>query len=59
MSHDPIELLRECAATFRRYEELHRAKGTVDGLHKAAANADSAFRIEAALEAPPDTEGER
>lgn len=34
------------AALFRRYEESHRAKNTVDGQRKAMVNADIATRIE-------------
>ena len=46
-----VGLLREAAATFRRYEALHRDKGTPDGDTKAEANAYIAGRIEAALAA--------
>lgn len=46
-----VDLLREAAATFRRYEALHRAKSTADGDAKAEANAAIAGRIEAALAA--------
>lgn len=48
--------LRECAATFRRYEQLHREKGTVDGELKANANAARAERCEAVIgPAPSET----
>ncbi|MGE8045191.1 hypothetical protein ACQKO6_13380 [Pseudomonas monteilii] len=38
--------LREAATTLRRYETLHRAKGTPDSLAKAQVNADLASRFE-------------
>jgi hypothetical protein len=40
------------ARTFRRYEELHRVKGTPDGDAKALNNAELAIAMEAALHAP-------
>lgn len=46
------ELLEECrfaAETFERYAELHRQKDTEDGYAKAAANAEAAKRIRAAI----------
>lgn len=46
---DLLAELREAATIFRRYEQLHREKGTVDGELKANANADRAARIEAAI----------
>jgi hypothetical protein len=53
---DLYEALAEAAAKFRAYEQLHAAKGTVDGAQKAAANAAIAKRCEAALaKATPDT----
>jgi hypothetical protein len=42
-------LLRECASTFNRYAEMHRAKGTEEGNRKADENAFMARRIEDAL----------
>lgn len=46
------EMVQESADTFRRYETLHRAKGTdVDSLRKAAVNAEIAASCEAALAA--------
>lgn len=49
--------VREAAATFRRYEEHHRAKWTNESLEKAEVNAALAARLEAtidlALSAPP------
>lgn len=38
--------LREAAATLRRYEQLHRAKGTAESLEKAEVNAGLALRFE-------------
>lgn len=38
--------LTEAAATLRRYEALHRAKGTEDSLGKAEVNAELASRFE-------------
>lgn len=51
--HRKVEALRtmvqESAVLFRRYETLHRDKGTDDSLRKAAVNAEIAARCEAAL----------
>lgn len=44
-----LSLLRESAETFRRYEALHRAKGTAESDAKAEANAAIAGKIEAAI----------
>lgn len=41
--------LREAAATLRRYEALHRAKGTPESDAKADVNAALAARFEATL----------
>ena len=41
--------LREAAATLRRYETLHRAKGTDDSTAKAEVNAALASRFEATI----------
>lgn len=41
--------LRDAAATLRRYETLHRAKGTGDSTNKAEANAALAARFEATI----------
>lgn len=41
--------LREAAATLRRYETLHRAKGTDDSTAKAEVNAALAARFEATI----------
>jgi hypothetical protein len=46
----PLALLRESAATFRRYEALHLAKGTAESAAKALVNGELATRIEAAIE---------
>jgi len=46
---DAIELMTECATTFRNYEALHRAKDTADGAAKASRNAVIAEKIEALL----------
>lgn len=43
------EALTLAAQTFRRYETLHRDKGTEDGEAKARANADLAAKMEAAF----------
>lgn len=42
--------LRTAATTFRRYAELHQAKGTPEGVEKAKANAALAEQMEAALD---------
>jgi hypothetical protein len=39
--------LKEAAAQFRKYEELHRAKNTEDSLAKAEVNNELATRYEA------------
>lgn len=41
-----LDELRRAAGIFRDYEALHRAKSTVEGAHKADANALHAERIE-------------
>ena len=41
--------LREAAATLRRYEVLHRAKGTAESDAKAEVNAALAARFEATI----------
>lgn len=41
-----LEALQQAAATFRKYEVLHRAKGTPDSEAKAVANAALAARFE-------------
>lgn len=41
--------LKTAAAQLRKYEELHRAKGTEDSLAKAEVNAELASRFEATL----------
>jgi len=41
--------LQEAAATLRRYEQLHRAKGTNDSTAKAEVNAALALRFEATI----------
>lgn len=41
--------LRDAAATFRRYEELHRAKGASESDAKAEVNASLAARFEATI----------
>lgn len=38
--------LQEAAATLRRYEQLHRAKGTAESIEKAEVNAALALRFE-------------
>jgi hypothetical protein len=40
---------REAVATLRRYEALHRAKGTVDSTAKAEVNAELAARFDATI----------
>jgi len=44
-----IEALEESAQTFRRYEKLHNAKNTEEGVKKANQNAGLAMRTEQAL----------
>lgn len=46
---DLLADLREAAATLRRYETLHRAKGTDDSTAKAEVNAALASRFEATI----------
>lgn len=46
---DLLDDLREAAATLRRYEELHRAKGTDDSTAKAEVNAALATRFESTI----------
>lgn len=46
---DLFEDLKVAAETLRRYESLHRAKGTEDSLEKAEANRLLAMRFEATL----------
>jgi hypothetical protein len=50
-------LLRESYETFRRYANLHLAKGTKEGNEKAAANNKMANRIEKFLATQPIEEG--
>lgn len=47
---DLIDDLRTAATTLRRYEALHRAKGTEDSLAKAKVNEALAARFEATLD---------
>lgn len=46
---DLLNDLQEAAATLRRYEALHRAKGTEDSTAKAEVNAALAARFEATI----------
>jgi hypothetical protein len=46
---DLLADLRVAAETLRRYESLHRAKGTDDGVQKAEANRLLAMRFEATI----------
>lgn len=46
---DLLADLREAAATLRRYETLHRAKGNDDSTAKAEVNAALASRFEATI----------
>lgn len=46
---DLLADLREAAATLRRYETLHRAKGTAESTAKAEVNAEIASRFEATI----------
>lgn len=46
---DLLDDLRTAAATLRRYEGLHRAKGTAESTEKAEVNAALAARFEATL----------
>lgn len=50
-------LLKKAAETFRRYEELHRAKGTPEAYEKSKANGEIAHEIECHLDwlaTPPE-----
>lgn len=49
VAHDLLADLQESAATLRRYETLHRAKGTAEGDEKAEVNARLASRFEATI----------
>ena len=53
MNNHDLERLRSnlelAAKTLRRYEALHRAKGTAESLKKAEANAELATRFEATV----------
>lgn len=46
---DLLADLSEAAATLRRYEALHRAKGTAESTAKAEVNAELATRFEATI----------
>lgn len=46
---DLLSDLTEAAATLRKYETLHRAKGTIDSLAKAEVNAELAGRFETTI----------
>lgn len=46
---DLLEALEGAAQTFRRYEEMHAAKGSIEGDMKARANAEKAERYEALI----------
>ncbi len=46
---DLLADLREAAATLRRYESLHRAKGTDESIVKANVNAAMAARFESTI----------
>ncbi|WP_040263754.1 hypothetical protein [Pseudomonas massiliensis] len=48
-SPDLLADLALAAATLRRYEELHRAKGTAESAEKAEVNANLAARFEATI----------
>lgn len=48
-SEELLADLQEAAATLRRYEQLHRAKGTDDSMAKAEVNAALALRFEATI----------
>ena len=52
---DLLADLREAAATLRRYEVLHRAKGTTDSDAKAEVNAALAARFEATIAAATES----
>lgn len=47
--HPLIPVLRLCATTFRAYETLHNAKGTLEGFEKAVADEYLAQQCEKAL----------
>ncbi|MBP0948903.1 hypothetical protein JTA33_00375 [Pseudomonas sp. 20GA0080] len=47
---DLLADLREAASTLRRYEAIHRSKGTDDSAEKAEVNAALAARFEATID---------
>ncbi|MNR42617.1 hypothetical protein D3C85_1611510 [compost metagenome] len=49
LAEDLLADLQKAAATLRRYEQLHRAKGTDDSTTKAEVNAALALRFEATI----------
>lgn len=63
MNNHDLERLRSdlelAAKTLRRYEELHRLKGTTESLEKARVNMVLAARFEATLSATPTVEPAR
>lgn len=44
-----IETMQQSAITFRKYEKLHRAKGTTESYEKARVNQEHAQMLEALL----------
>ena len=48
-AHDLLADLVEAASTLRRYETLHRAKGTDESTAKAEVNAELASRFESTI----------
>jgi hypothetical protein len=54
-----VEALRLAARTFRQYENIHRSKGTSEGYEKADANADVAAKMEVAIAALEQGDGEK
>jgi hypothetical protein len=47
--YDLLEALEDAAQTFRRYEDMHAAKGSIEGDMKARANAAKAEKFEAII----------
>lgn len=47
--HDLLAQLKTAAKTLRKYEELHRAKGTEESTAKAEVNAELAKRFEESI----------
>lgn len=57
-ANEKVRVLQEAcdksAKVFRQYQDLHKAKGTVDGINKSLTNAQHAYLCEQALSATSD-----